>query len=287
MRPGWMLFAALAMSGQGAAQTTESEDKSDIVVQGTRIGDRQIDEFIGALADTPPGGQLSRFEWAVCPAAVGLAERHNRAIAERMRKVAAAAGIPLAGRNCRPNALVIVARDKQEFIAALHSKYPAYFVNASGRPARPPRQPGAVTAWHVEGLLDSNGLQPKMNLVPKYLIVEANDSSRLNPASRPHFAAGIVVVELKALAGLTATQLADYAAMRIFARTDPARLGKTSAPTILSALDAPMGSAVPITLTAWDLGFLKAMYSSRENRFATQQRGEMKRILSDELKRPR
>ena len=75
--------------------------------------------------------------------------------------------------------------------------------------------------------------------------------------SRPHFIAAVVVVELDALGGLTVTQLADYAAMRAFARTDPRRLKGTGAPTILSAIEAPMNSPVPLTLTEWDLAFLQ------------------------------
>ena len=90
------------------------------------------------------------------------------------------------------------------------------------------------------------------------------------------------------LSGLTVIQLADYAAMRAFAQVDPSRLEKSAAPTILTILDAPMGSAVPITLTEWDLAYLKALYSSTENRLAGQQRHEMGNKIARELsKQPR
>lgn len=88
-----------------------------------------------------------------------------------------------------------------------------------------------------------------------------------------------------ALAGLTLVQLANYAAMRAFARTDPARLAQSAAPTILHVLDAPIGSAVPVTLTQWDLSFLRALYASSANNYATRQRSEMRRLVRDDLER--
>ena len=76
--------------------------------------------------------------------------------------------------------------------------------------------------------------------------------------------------------------------MRTFARTNPGRMGKTAAPTILAALEAPMNSPVPLTLTEWDLAFLKSLYASDVNRRASSQREEMKQIvrrtLQDERK---
>lgn len=286
MRLRWLLFAPLAFASPVAAQAPPpAAEPSEIIVQGHRYRDQDVRDFIDALTQTRMGGQLSKFDWAVCPAAVGLSEHHRRAIANRMRQVAVAAGIKVADANCRPNALVIVTRDKKQLIQGMRRKYPAYFKDALGDRIKPDNQPGPVTAWHVEGRLDSNGIAAAQNRESKYYIVESYDSSRLIPASRPAFAAGILVVELRALAGLTATQLADYAAMRLFARTDPARLKNGTAPTILHAIDAPMGSAVPITLTHWDLGFLRALYSAGPNQFANRQRNEMKQSLRKELRK--
>ena len=107
--------------------------------------------------------------------------------------------------------------------------------------------------------------------------------SRLATTTRPHFTAAIVALDVRALAGLTVVQLADYAAMRAFARIDPSRLRNSPAPTILTLLDTPIGSAAPITLTAWDLAYLKSLYGSNADRLAGQQRQEMKRKMANEL----
>ena len=110
--------------------------------------------------------------------------------------------------------------------------------------------------------------------------------TRLNAAARPIFTAAAVVVERDALTGLSTTQLADYALMRALARADPHRLTASSPATILRVLEAPMGSELPVTLTRWDLGFLRGLYASRDNLYATAQRGEIRRGVAAELDGP-
>lgn len=282
----WLLAATLAAGGAATAQERRpSVDSSDILVTGERDRERQVRNFIGALTDAPVGGQLGRFDWSkACPGASGLSAEQNAAVTERMRQVAAAAGIPLDEPGCRPNALVLVTRDKDALIEWLRREYPALFRDGAGRSIRVPRQEGPVLAWHLEGLLNSDGTLAAADSDGRY-IVEATTVGRIAPNSRPYFRGSVVVIELEALAGLTTTQLADYAAMRSFARTDPRRLASQTAPTILKVLDAPMGSEVPITLTQWDLGFLRALYGSDENAYAARQRGEMRRLLEEELVR--
>lgn len=291
MRPtilGFAMVAAFALAAPASAQDrTEEETSDEIVVKGYRDRDRQISDFIGALTKAPVGGQLSRFEQAACPAAVGLTPKQNKVVAARMRSVAAAAGVPVGKEDCAPNVFVVVAQDKQAVIKDLHKKY----ADPRGDRAKGPKQSGPALTWHLEGLLDANGIPVGVKAESGdgpggYYVVEMGDgSSRLRPPSRPHFLASVLAVEPAALAGLTTTQLADYAAMRLFARTDPARLAKSAAPTILTILDAPMGSAVPLTVTSWDFGFLKALYGSGEGGYANRQRSEMKGIVRKELEK--
>lgn len=280
-----LLLGALLVAAPSPLSAQPMTDLPEIVVEGTKEYDKQLQDFVGSLTDTPVGGQLSRFDRTVCPAAVGLPDVQNQAATERMRRVAAAAGMKLAEPGCKPNALLMVADDKNAFIAGLHDKYPVYFADRWGHPNKPDPQPGPATAWHVETIVDSNGNVPRRQRTLKYFISDSTDSSRLYPATGLNMVAGVVVIERAALAGLTTTQVADYGAMRIFARTDPEKL-KGSAPTILDILEAPMGSAVPVTLTDWDLGFLRSLYASHGRQYATRQRKEMEGLLRKDLTQP-
>lgn len=284
--PFMTLLLAAALADSAAAQSAPADDQSSpIVVQGVRIQDKEIDRFVDALTDAPTFGQISRFDWAVCPAAVGLGDATSAAIVRRMTEVARAAAIPVAKNGCRPNVLVMVTRNKSKLIERLSVKYPAYFEGLYPPEIRRlVRDRSPAAAWQARGRIDADG-QPLQRDIDGRLINERTDTaSRLSTASRPHFLAAVVIAELDALKGLTVTQFADYAAMRAFARTDPRRVAvSSSAPTILSAIEAPMNSPVPLTLTSWDMAFLKSLYSSNANRTAAGQRGEMKQIVERDL----
>jgi hypothetical protein len=284
-----LLIAAAIFAAPAAAQEPPpAQGEEEIVVTGTRDAERQIRDFVGALAPAPGRGQISRFESQVCPAAAGLPAAQKDAVASRIRSVALAAGIPVGAAACTPNLLVVVTPDKKAFIEALARQHPYYFSRFTpGEIRRLARQEGPATAWHIERVLSADGTELPMDDDELFYVNHTiRPATRMTPGGRRTFAAGIVVVETKALVGLTTTQLADYAAMRVLVRTDPSRLAASDTPSILRILDAPMGSAVPITLTRWDFGFLRGLYASPEGLYAGPQRSEIGRQLGEELKGP-
>ena len=285
---GGAMLVGLALLAPASAQNRPPPTQpSEIIVEGTRNREREVAKFVDALTQARAMGQISRFEEDVCPEVMGLAANQNEKVAARIRRVAAAAGISVGKDKCKPNLFVVVAEDKEKMVKALREKW----ADPLGDRVRVPKESGPAVALHLEGRLDSDGIpagvkQDEGSGQSGYYVTEkaSSDASwRIKPGSRPHFLATALIVEEEALAGLTTIQLADYAAMRLLARTDPSRLEKSAAPTILNVLEAPMGSEVPLTMTQWDFGFLKALYGSGENRYATQQRTEMRRILSKEL----
>ena len=284
MRTFFLILLCAAAAPAPTQVPTQDQPSGTIVVQGVRERDKEVGRFVDALTDAPVFGQLSRFNYAVCPAAVGLGEAQNRAIERRMKDVARAAAIRVDKPGCRPNALLIVAPDKADLIGQMSRKYPAYFHGTNPSDIRRMmRDPSPAAAWHVEGRVDSDGLEAQRDIDGRRITERMDTPSRVGTSSRPHFVASIVVVDRAAVTGLSLVQLADYAAMRAFARTDPRRAGRSAAPTILSAIEAPNNSLVPVTLTQWDLAFLKSLYASSPDRTATSQRNEMKRVLKRKL----
>ena len=78
------LIAAGAIApghAQQAQVPRDDQPSAPIVVQGVRDQIKEIGRFIDALTHAPFQGQLSRFDWAVCPAAIGLGDPKNLAIA--------------------------------------------------------------------------------------------------------------------------------------------------------------------------------------------------------------
>jgi hypothetical protein len=285
---GPLLSALLFVPAPAAAQDqAPPDDASEIVVTGTRDMERQVRDFVGALTQAPSGGQLSRFEAAICPTVVGVSPGQKQAIVARMKRIAGAAGIAVGGESCTPNVLLVVTSEKKAFLEGLWKKAAYYFGEMSAGDVRKlATEPGPAAAWHVDGPpRTADGVELQQAGGAPYVNRTTRVASRIGAAARPQFAAAAVVVEMKALEGLTTTQLADYAAMRAFARTDPSRLPE-AAPTILKALEAPMGSEVPITMTPWDLAFLKSFYAAPKNLSAASQRSQIRGQLKGELQRP-
>lgn len=279
------LLAAFAAAPAALAQDAQppGNPESNVIVTGDPDRAQAVRDFVGALTAGPMNGQLSRFETAICPAAYGLSGTMRAAVEARMRAVAAAVGLELGGARCTPNVLLMVTRDKQALIRAIARRYPQYFgEERENRSARVAAQPGAASAWHAQVRLNADGRE--LPMMGGFAVNQTTHAgSRLAASGRPAFVAAAVVVESEALVGLSATQLADYVLMRALARTDPGRLDGAAAPTILTALDAPAGSEVPLSMTRWDLGFLRGLYATQDNLYATAHRGRIAGTLQTEL----
>jgi hypothetical protein len=281
-----LMEIAVALAANAAAALPAPEpNASEIVVQGARIGKQQIRDFVKSVTNVPYGGQVARFHAAACPSAVGLSDAFNAAVVERMRRVAAAAGIRLAKPGCTPNVFLIVTNDKTSTIEGLERKYPAYFDGLSSKDVREladSREP--AVAWQVRSRLSADGdLLEKAAGTDTYRVQGTFNPSRIKTSTKPTFMASLVVVDIKAAGGLTTTELADYAVMRAFAAADPGRVLKTGVPTILGVLGQPDNALLPVTLTYWDLGLLKALYSTDNAYYARYQRGEMEQVVKKEL----
>jgi hypothetical protein len=284
----FVLIAGLALANPLIAAQTQPRagaSEAEIVIEGRKERQRQIRRFVGSLTETHFRGQIPRFEWKVCPVALGMPDDQNRRFVERMRRVARAAGVPLDEPGCAANAIVIVTPEKPATMRMLRREYPELFRTELDERIRPDRM-APISAWQVQGRLTQDGLAVPVvhdDMGTYYRSEVTRASSRISPANRPHFKATVLVAQLDALRGLTLTQFADYAAMRIFAQTDPSRLDRSTVPTILNIIDTPMGAEIPVTLTQWDLSFLRALYGSTVNRYAEQQRQEMRRRLERDL----
>jgi hypothetical protein len=284
------LFAfAAALAAQAPAAAPPPTDDA-IVVTGQKDTRKAVDDFVRSLTTTTSGGQLSRFEHEVCPAVFGLAKPQADAVASRIRLVAKSVGIVVGGDHCAPNVLLLVTSDKKAFLEELRRHRGDDF-GISGRQFRAMEAaPGPAAAWQVQGpAMTPDGVDLTEDTTQGVVVNRAvAPSSRITVPVHPQFDASIVVVERKALAGVTTTQLADYTAIRALTGADPARLGNSGAPTILHVLEVPIGGEAPVTMTRWDYGFLANYYDARRDLGTGAQRSAIARGMDDQLgaKRP-
>lgn len=281
---GFALLLALS-----AAQEPPAPPSQDVIVEGVRQKHQreQIRQFIKALTDVPSFGQIGKFHAPVCPAVMGLPEAQNRMVADRMKRVAEASGIRTGDPGCQPNVFLIASIDKNSTIDALYRSFPNFFGEMRGKEVRQliaSKQPSV--AWQVKGLLSADGTTLKRSSMRgPYINEGTNSGSRVRAGTMPEFVASMVVIERDALTGLSVTQVADFAAMRAFADTDPLKAAGGGAPTILTILDKADDQMVPLSLTHWDLGYLKSLYATSNALYANYQRGEMEQVVEREVAR--
>jgi hypothetical protein len=292
------LVSAVLTTSPAVAQQPAAPPQSQttqIIVEGARNRDEQITTFINALTPAPIRGQLSRFEAPICPKVSGLADAQAVQIKERMRRVAAAIGLPVAGDHCKPNMVVYLADNKQALLEKIGRSPGAFPEEWSGATIRQfELDPSPVAAWQMESDTWQDSLEvtgnervaPVTNMGPEHghtLTASHGLGTRLMPSARKTIGKAVVVISFNALAGLDSTQLADYALMRALVRTEPADVKALQSRTILNLFNAAPGTPVAASLTAWDLSFLKAFYASSMNNYAEYQRAQMKGLMEREL----
>ena len=283
----WFVLAVSAAWAPALAQQLPPPDQQPIVVTGTKTSGDAIRNFVRDLTPLGAGGQLSRFEDEVCPFVTGLVPAQNAAVEERIRQLARAAGIDVAKPKCSPNVVLIIPTDKRAVLEELRRRHADYFGDLSGNQIRAViRNPAPVDAWQIQGVAvsqDGRELPQRGGIWENRTTARA---SRLVASTRPQFAAAVVVVAFDALDGLTVTQLAEYVTLRALTGADPAGLRRPGPPTILRVFDAPFGSELPVTLTEWDLSFLRGYYSARRNRTAAAQRSAIAKTITDDRQKP-
>ena len=288
MLAGAVAAPLAAQQTQPTAQSSAESGDEAIVVTGQKESRKTIQDFVGALTKIPSYQQLSRFEHSVCPAVYGLPRQQADAVANRIRLIAKTIGIVIGGDKCAPNVLVVATSDKQAFLEELRRHRADDFGITDSQIRNLERQPGPAAAWQVQGPpMTEDGkdldVDPSMGQVVNRTIVSG---SRITEPVHPQFDGAMVVVERKSLVGLTVTQLADYAAIRMLTGADPAHLANSGAPTILHVLEVPIGGTAPITMTQWDFAFLRGYYDAKRNLRTTGQRSAITDSMTRDLQHP-
>ena len=261
----FFIFAvsALGLSAPSVAQEQNSKRDDPIIVKGDREetereARRQARDIIvdRNLRRQP----LARFEKPICPGVIGLPKDLALPLIERIRAIANTVGVRAAdGTKCAPNLIVAFSGDGKADLAEMAERESSILDSLpfSERKALLAEE-GPARAFSVV-VTKSNSGMPLMGNPPS---VQVTMASRLMLTIRRDIETSVVVIDADAADGLSIVQLADYSAMRTFARTRPP---KSPGPlgTILNLFDErnPLDQ-----ISAFDLAFLESVYSGASAR---------------------
>lgn len=280
VRP-WILFPAalLALVAPSAAQEAGTAQEAgspegeefggvEIIVTGREIdmSERTVTRQARAISretdlrHTP----LARFGEYACPGVGGLKLESAEMVVARIRFIAEDLGIPLhkAG-NCKPNIIILFTADGRTDLAEMERKTRALSQNVSQRELRELLEAeGPVRVFNMVQDRMRNGitLPKRRDLVNIPTGSQEGGQSLISRGIRRDITTSFVLFDRAAVKGKTLHQLADYAAMRVFAQTRDAS-GEEAPDSILSLFDED--ALPPEGLTAFDRAFLTTLYDNQ------------------------
>jgi hypothetical protein len=265
---------ALSASAQQAAPPPQSAPVENVIVTELRLRtERALDNFIiDHAAQTRLVGKIARWKTGICPVTIGLPDKFNLYVTQRIIKVAMAAGAPLDQREpCHPNVLVLATPEPQKILDFVRAKRPAllgFHYRAQAEKIATVRLP--IQAWYSTATEDFDGLimadLPSGDL--GYGVMSANGNipslrvsgSRTGNGLKSEFTAAIVVVDTSKIAGQEIGPLADYIAMLALSQGQYYDSCQ-NVPTITNLMASGCGAEMkPEAMTDVDLTYLRGLY---------------------------
>lgn len=298
MKHAAMLAAigTMAMAGAATAQTTVTPEliikldrEREIVVTAKPDPEPKVREARAqarsiTYASNIFDESLPVFQKQLCPGVTGLPVELAELIADRIRYNAERVGLRLANvEGCKVNLLVAFVMNGQKTLNDIAGDGRSMMANLTAAERRELlNDPGPVHAFIVWSLRTLDGMPVSWDPNNQYAVVETHSAhSLITQASRKDIEMSVVLIDIPAIDGMSAVQIADYATMRGIAKTRPVS-GDTNYGTILNLFDED--SLHPLELTNFDVAYLKAVYTRPPNIAAASKLGTVGGAMKKELK---
>lgn len=217
--------------------------------------------YSGGDRDVP----LARFQDPLCPGIVGVQQAQAETMVGLIRQNAAELGLRLADpQTCEPNLLVAILADPTSYLDDLRRRK-GYLFEWLGKAERDALfdTPGPAHTWTRVFTRSRDGLPvyPSQSLTDLPLTQMEAAHSLIYVPVRRDIISSTVLIDKKAVEGLSVGQVAAYATMRGLSGNQAERLQRRSE-TILGLFG---DGAKPAGLTRSDKIFLQTLYSTLPN----------------------
>jgi hypothetical protein len=293
LAPG-LIFAFTASAEQPAAP--QSAVESVIVTAPALRSEKALDNFvIGHTAPSPFLGKIARWKTGICPVSVGLPDKFNLFITQRIIRVAMAVGVPLDSHEpCRPNVAVLATPEPQKLLDFIRQKRVALL----GFHYRPQAMRLAtmtlpIQAWYSTatedfwGLIEADlpngdlgyGVMSTLGNIHRFHV----SGARTGDGLKSEFTTAVIVVDTNKIVGQEIGPLADYIAMLALSQASSYDTCQ-DVPTITNLMASGCGADMkPAAMTDIDMTYLRGLYRMDAGSSFLGQRGsiayEMKKDL--------
>ncbi len=292
-----VIMLGLLVAGDAAARerpstaTTDSETVLPVVeVEASRLSfEQRVNRFVRSITRHVDDESPAVWHKRVCPLVAGLKPPQGEAVLARISEVAATSGAPLGVKHCRPNLYVVATDDPSGLISAWRERSPEMFEGAS--PAAVERftsAPRAIRTWYQVARIGADGVPLQtLDTVAGHVAsfqqlpdVGRLPNTRLERGTVLSLSSVFIVVDARAAKGLRLQQLADYVAMAGLLELQHVA-DFSNLPTILGLFeDRDESDPAPEGLTAWDYGFLHALYDTQQ-KYVMQRSQVAQRMVRD------
>ena len=274
-----MAMLAMTNARAGGPSSGISEQLQEVTITAHREELlARVSKFVDQIATVENAEGLPRWQKPVCPLVSGIAGQDGEFILGRVSEIARAAGVPLAGENCRPNLYILVHPQPMQLLLAMEKRNRLYTFGDDSPPQsvidRFIATPQTVKTWYTSQERTPEGVSLLRRPSDPPPLVRG-EGSRLMSSAVWSLERVFVIVDQTRLQGIKRGQFADYVAMSGFAKLKPdARPG--DAPTILTLFNGAPETA-PAGMTDWDQTFLKSLYATDQK--SKQQRSQIARSM--------
>lgn len=286
--------APASASSNGNAPT---DGLPTVTVEATEAGrrlKRKVDRFVTSMVVDPGHDSIERWNTPICLLVEGLPPDSSEVVRNRVLQAAAAAHVPLAGKDCTGNLYIIASSEPDALLKDMLEHNPTMYYTLGGRSAIESylhsRRP--VRVWYNTG--ESCASNPS-NASPVAAALQGtplenymNNSSGVSFCSGggslvfheglPSIQSAIIVADKNRLKRISLGQLAAYVSMIALADVHlDANAGDV--PTILRLFQHP--KTAPQDLSRWDQALLYSVYNTDQS--SAVQVSEVKAALVQQL----
>ncbi len=251
----FLIGIAAGTAADNPPATPPDDDLDTVVVQGKRVPIRKsIVSFVSGITRLE-GDLVSRWRDPVCPYVVSTSEKLRVYVRERLLEVAESVPVRSTRKaDCEPNLFIVITPEPDAFVERWKQRDGGMF-SWKPRGGVERTESGPVRTWHLADLEPADGspINQKDGQPPGFKM----KGSRIEVNAMEAMSVAVILIDANAVTQVTPQQLADYVAMRSFAKVD-VTADLSSTPTILK-LFAPEGGA-PAEITDFDRAFLRGLY---------------------------